>query len=184
LNGRTIVKLADMGLARETSGAEFRLTRAGHTVGTIDYMSPEQARDSGNADSRSDIYSLGCTWYHMLAGNPPFAEGTLTERLFKHMQNEPPDITSLNPRVSPRLMAMLRRMLAKKPEDRYQTPADLLKDLDRLMRSPQAAADPLPAAVPDRSPSPAPAARPTRADSSRSTAGDRRSPVADVPVGA
>src|SRR5262245_22066365 len=62
------VKLTDFGLARQTSDEEFRVTRDGVTVGTIDYMSPEQARDSGAADIRSDIYSLGCTLFHVLSG--------------------------------------------------------------------------------------------------------------------
>ena len=60
---------------------EFRVTRAGSTVGTVDYLAPEQARDSAAADIRSDIYSLGCTLYHMLTGNPPFSEGGLGERI-------------------------------------------------------------------------------------------------------
>ena len=71
---RTIVKLSDFGLAiRHENDAEFRITKDKTTVGTVDYMAPEQARDSRAADIRSDIYSLGCTFYHMLAGNAPFA---------------------------------------------------------------------------------------------------------------
>ena len=62
---------------RAVDGEEFRVTRAGSTVGTIDYLAPEQARDSATADVRSDIYSLGCTFYQMLAGHPPFPEGGL-----------------------------------------------------------------------------------------------------------
>jgi hypothetical protein len=94
-------------------------------------MAPEQARDSGAADIRSDLYSLGCTLYHMLAGQPPFPEGGLTERLFKHIEEEPPDIRQFNPGVTPDLVRVLGVLLAKKPEDRYQTPADLLEDLAR-----------------------------------------------------
>jgi serine/threonine protein kinase len=130
-NGAVLVKLTDLGLARVVDESAFRVTRDGSTVGTIDYMSPEQARDSGSADIRSDIYSLGCTWYHMLAGRPPFAEGGLAERLYKHLNIEPPDIRGFNTQVSPALANVLRRMLAKKPADRYQTPALLLKDLAR-----------------------------------------------------
>jgi serine/threonine protein kinase len=123
------LKLTDLGLARAVHEDEFRVTRDGTTVGTIDYMSPEQGRDSALADVRSDIYSLGCTLYHMLAGRPPFAEGGLGERLFKHMQAEPADVRQFNPDVPDGLWAVLQRMLAKQPEDRYQTPAELLDTL-------------------------------------------------------
>jgi tRNA A-37 threonylcarbamoyl transferase component Bud32 len=126
-----VVKLTDLGLARLTREDEFRVTRSGSTVGTVDYISPEQARDSAAADVRSDIYSLGCTLYHMLAGQAPFPDGSLTERLFKHLETEPPDVRRFNPKVSAGLAALLRKMLAKKPEDRYQTPAELLQDLTR-----------------------------------------------------
>src|SRR5439155_5330619 len=107
-NGQLLVKLTDLGLARVVDDAAFRVTRDGSTVGTIDYMAPEQARDSGSADIRSDIYSLGCTWYHMLAGRPPFADGGLAERLYKHLNAEPPDIRQFNPQVSPALVQVLR----------------------------------------------------------------------------
>ena len=73
--GKVRVKLTDLGLAIDKGEDEYRVTREGHTVGTIDYLAPEQARDSRAADARSDIYSLGCTAYHMLAGKAPFAEG-------------------------------------------------------------------------------------------------------------
>ena len=130
--GRLVVKLTDLGLSREAQAEEFRVTRAGTTVGTVDYISPEQARDSGTADIRSDLYSLGCTWFHLLAGKAPFAEGGLAERLHKHLNVEPPDVRSANPRVSRATVAVLRRLLAKRPADRYQTPAELLKDLGPL----------------------------------------------------
>ncbi len=129
---RMRVKLTDLGLARKAGEEDFRVTRAGSTVGTVDYLAPEQARDSSAADIRSDIYSLGCTLYHMLTGNPPFSEGGLGERILKHLQEEPPDVRQLNPLVSAEMWTLLRRMLAKKPEDRFQTPAELLKALKAL----------------------------------------------------
>jgi hypothetical protein len=135
--GGTVAKVTDLGLARESREDEFRLTREGCTVGTVDYMAPEQARNSSLADIRSDIYSLGCTFFHMLIGQPPFPEGTMPERLFKHAEAEPPDVRTLNPAVPDNLARILRRMLAKKPEDRYQAPADLL---DELLHGPRAAA--------------------------------------------
>jgi serine/threonine protein kinase len=128
--GKLRVKLTDLGVARAVADdSEWRVTRAGTTVGTLDYLSPEQARDSALADVRSDIYSLGCTLYHMLAGQPPFPEGGLGERLFKHLQVEPPDVRDFNPDVPDGLWDVMRRMLAKRPDDRYQTPAELLEAL-------------------------------------------------------
>lgn len=129
---RMRVKLTDLGLARKAGEEDFRVTRAGSTVGTVDYLAPEQARDSAAADIRSDIYSLGCTLYHMLTGNPPFSEGGLGERILKHLQEEPTDVRQLNPLVSAEMWALLRRMLAKKAEDRFQTPAELLKAFKAL----------------------------------------------------
>jgi serine/threonine protein kinase len=127
--GRCRVKLTDLGLARMVNEDDFRVTRAGTTVGTVDYMAPEQARDSSLADIRSDIYGLGCTCYHMLAGQPPFAEGGLGERIYKHIAADPPDIRDLNPEVSASLWTVLRRMLAKHPDDRFQTPTELIEAL-------------------------------------------------------
>jgi len=80
-DGRPFVKLTDFGLARNVTDGDFKVTHSGTTIGTVDYISPEQARNSRAADIRSDIYSLGCTLYHMLTGRPPFAEGNMTERL-------------------------------------------------------------------------------------------------------
>ncbi|MFO0927732.1 MAG: serine/threonine-protein kinase [Gemmataceae bacterium] len=109
-SGRLVVKLTDFGLAREVDADEFRVTRAGTTVGTVDYMAPEQARDSGAADIRSDLYSLGATWYHLLVGRP-FHEGGLGERLIKIMQ-DPPPTRELNPKVSDETWAVLERLLS------------------------------------------------------------------------
>ncbi|MFL5243178.1 MAG: protein kinase domain-containing protein [Gemmataceae bacterium] len=137
-NGSLVVKLTDMGLSRATDDEDFRVTRAGTTVGTVDYMSPEQARDSGAADIRSDLYSLGCTLFHMLTGQPPFPEGSLTERLYKHCESDPPNLLEINPHVSPSLCVILERLLAKRPEDRYATPEDLIEDLVHLETIPAA----------------------------------------------
>ncbi|MFO1020570.1 MAG: serine/threonine-protein kinase [Planctomycetales bacterium] len=124
------VKLTDMGLARTMDDSpESGITRAGTTVGTIDYMSPEQARDSKSADTRSDIYSLGCTWYQMLAGEPPYPEGSLTNKLRAHAYGPIPDPRHLNPDVPEPIVAVVQRMMAKNPDDRYQTPDKLLDDL-------------------------------------------------------
>ena len=133
-DGKLIVKLTDFGLALSMEDSDFRVTRNGSTIGTVDYISPEQARNSRAADTRSDIYSLGCTLYHMLTGQPPFSEGDLTERLLKHVEAEAADVKNFNPGVPDGLITVLKRMMAKKPDDRYQTPSDLLKDLEHLPR--------------------------------------------------
>jgi serine/threonine-protein kinase len=130
--GRLFVKLTDMGLAREADNEEFRVTRIGTTVGTLDYMSPEQARNSGSADIRSDLYSLGSTWFHLLTGQAPFAGGGLGERLLKIMNDEPPDPRQFNPKVTEGTATVLLRLLAKDPAERYQTPNELLNDLKAL----------------------------------------------------
>ncbi len=177
--GRKVrVKLTDLGVARAVRDEDFRVTRAGTTVGTLDYLAPEQARDSALADVRSDIYSLGCTLYHMLSGQPPFPEGGLGERLYKHMQVEPPDVREFNPDVPDGLWAVLRRMLAKRPDDRYQTPAELLDALMRLSAV---------AETPGRqTPSPedserAAAPSPTPTPAVETTPGPRRRPLSDPP---
>jgi serine/threonine-protein kinase len=130
-DGRLLVKLTDLGLARQVNDDEFRVTKADSTIGTVDYMSPEQAQDSGSADIRSDIYSLGCTFYHMLSGKCPFPTGTLVERVLKHREAEPPDIRTLNPAVPAPVVEILGKMLAKRPEDRFQTPLELLQALEK-----------------------------------------------------
>jgi serine/threonine protein kinase len=180
-NGRLVVKLTDLGLARMVDEAAFRVTRDGSTVGTIDYIAPEQARDSASADIRSDIYSLGCTWFHMLAGRPPFAEGGLAERLYKHLNVEPPDIRQFNPQVAPALANVLRRMLAKRQAERYQTPALLLRDLVQEA-SPQPAAPPVPPPVPlkERPPTPRGAPKTSVAFPSRETPHEVKHMVRDT----
>jgi eukaryotic-like serine/threonine-protein kinase len=173
-DGRVRVKLTDLGLARETRDDEFRLTRDGSTVGTVDYMAPEQARDSSAADIRSDIYSLGCTFYHMLAGNCPFPEGSLVERVYKHVEAAPPDIRKLNPTVPDGLVGILSRMLEKRPEDRYQTPHELLRDLEEPDLAVRLA--PLEAPAPPQAP-----AAPPRPSSSVARARRPAEPEAEAP---
>jgi serine/threonine protein kinase len=129
--GELLVKLTDLGIAREVEAETNRMTGAGLIVGTIDYLAPEQARDSAKADIRSDIYSLGCTLYEMLSGHPPF-KGSVTELVYKHAEEMPEDIRSVNPAVSAGLSFILSKMMAKKPVDRYQTPTELLTDLRRV----------------------------------------------------
>ncbi|MBS0264180.1 MAG: protein kinase [Planctomycetes bacterium] len=125
-----VAKLADLGLARSLDDVDTAITRAGTTVGTVDYMSPEQARDSKAADLRSDIYSLGCTWYYMLTGEAPFPDGSLSQKLRAHAETPLPDPRKINESVTENVYAVIRRMTEKQPSSRYQTPRELLDDLD------------------------------------------------------
>ena len=124
-------KLVDMGLARlqQVSHAENDLTVSGVTLGTFDYISPEQARDPRSADVRSDIYSLGCSLYYMLTGRPPFPEGTVLQKLLQHQADHPPDPREIRPDLPAETTDILSRMLAKNPDRRYQLPGELIQDL-------------------------------------------------------
>ena len=124
------IKLVDMGLARSDNlDLSEDMTASGVTLGTFDYISPEQARDPRDADLRSDIYSLGCTLYFMLTGSPPYPGGTMLQKLLSHGNAPPPDARELRPEVSDNLVAVISKMLAKDPADRYQTATDLGADL-------------------------------------------------------
>jgi serine/threonine protein kinase len=119
-------KLVDMGLARlQHIAGEQDLTVSGITLGTFDYISPEQARDARSADIRSDLYSLGCTMFFMLVGKAPFAEGTMVQKLLQHQQEIPPEISDLRTEVPRRLVSVVHKLMSKRPEDRFQHPAAL-----------------------------------------------------------
>jgi serine/threonine protein kinase len=123
-------RVVDMGLARlHQVAGDDDLTMSGMTLGTFDYISPEQARDPRAADVRSDLYSLGCTIFFMLVGRPPFAQGTMVQKLLQHQQTQPPALDDLRSDVSRRLAAIIERLMAKDPLDRYQRPAILVADL-------------------------------------------------------
>ena len=124
IDPKGVVKVLDMGLARfadDEKQASLTQVHEENVLGTADYLSPQQAIDSHNADARADIYSLGCTLYFSLTGHPPFNEGTLTQRLLMHQQKEPPAITIDRPDAPRDLLAICKKMMAKKLEDRYQT---------------------------------------------------------------
>ena len=97
-------------------------------MGTPLYMSPEQVNGS-RVDHRSDIYSLGCTIYHMLTGEPPYPEGNAFQKLLDHQGKQPPDPARKNPRVSERLSSVVRRMMASDPDKRFSTPEALIREL-------------------------------------------------------
>jgi serine/threonine-protein kinase len=128
-------KLVDLGLAkRDGNEPGGDLTVAGTTLGTFDYISPEQARDPRAVDVRSDLYSLGCTLYHLLTGEPPYPSGTVLQKLLDHQAQDTPEVATKNRRVSPALSAVVRKMMASDPRRRYATPEDLLRDLAVIAR--------------------------------------------------
>ena len=123
-------KLVDMGLARSLERQDDKgLTQSGVTLGTFDYISPEQALEPREADVRSDIYSLGCTFYHVLTGQPPVPEGTAAKKLHHHQHVKPRDPRELVPGLPDEVAVILDRMMAKKPQDRYQSPEQLVHHL-------------------------------------------------------
>ena len=126
-------KIVDMGLARNLDQpANGGVTQSGVTLGTFDYISPEQALDPRRADVRSDIYSLGCAFYHALTGRPPVPDGTAARKLSAHQNDPILDPRVINPAVPDGLAAVLSRMMMKDPARRYQTPAELIADLAAL----------------------------------------------------
>ena len=124
-----IAKLADLGLAIDLAEDE-RVTREGATVGTFDYVAPEQARHSHAADIRSDIYSLGCTLYHMVAGQVPFPSPSLPEKLFAHQALEPTPLNQLIPDIPADFVEVVQRMMRKLPDERYATPLQVAQALE------------------------------------------------------
>jgi serine/threonine protein kinase len=135
-------KLVDMGLARNLERhGERDLTQSGVTLGTFDYISPEQALEPREADSRSDIYSLGCTMYHLLTGMPPVPEGTPAKKLQHHQQVAPVDPRQFDPKIPDEIVMILGKMMAKNPKDRYQRPIHLVHHLMQVARNVGAADD-------------------------------------------
>ena len=120
------VKILDMGLAKfnATRGIGAQLARDEHVLGTADYLAPEQVVDSNAVDRRADVYSLGCTLYFLLTGQPPFAFGSPLQRMAAHQRQSPPSLLSLRPDVPQGLVAICQRMMEKSPANRYQTAAE------------------------------------------------------------
>jgi hypothetical protein len=128
------VKILDLGLARlqQRATGELATTITGSNttmMGTVDYMAPEQALDSHAVDIRADIYSLGCTLFYLLTGQPPFPGGTDAEKLVRHQLKQPPDVHQMRPEVPGDLAAVVGKMLAKESGERFGTPAEVVQAL-------------------------------------------------------
>jgi serine/threonine protein kinase len=162
------IKILDMGLARVTlpsaaSEATSGLTQAGEFLGTPDYIAPEQAEDSRKADSRSDLYSLGGTLYFLLTAEVPFPGGNLIQKLRRQLMEPPPSVAARRPDVPAEVDAVLRRLMARVPADRFQTPVELIAALEGFLRRPPRGPQPalceapVPLAVRSAAPTPVPA---------------------------
>ncbi|RME02797.1 MAG: hypothetical protein D6805_08760 [Planctomycetota bacterium] len=125
-----VVKVADFGLARKTQDT-MGVTQSGSILGTPYFMSPEQCRGE-KTDIRSDIYSLGATFYYILTGQHPFVGDSPMTILLKHIHEEVPDIKKFAPEVPDSLKNIIEKMMEKLPEDRYQTLEEFLEDIKKL----------------------------------------------------
>ncbi len=157
LTAAGVVKVMDFGLARlgrTTAGDESStMTQEGAVMGSLDYIAPEQAMDSHAVDIRADLYSLGCTLYHLLTGRVPFPGGEALGKLLKHRLDEPTPVERLRADVPPAVGVVVRRLMAKRPEDRYQTPAELIATLDAIAEAAAGATEIMPPAAPVDTPS-------------------------------
>jgi serine/threonine-protein kinase len=138
LNGASspgLVKISDFGLARLAApqagqktahlGHQTILTRDNTVMGTPDYLSPEQSRNLHRTDIRSDLYSLGCTFYFLLTGSVPYPGGTPLDKMIRHATESPTPVARLRPDVPAAVAAIVEKLMARVPEDRFQTPGEL-----------------------------------------------------------
>jgi serine/threonine protein kinase len=128
------VKLLDLGLALRVGeagqGVEKEVVGGqGYIVGSMDYIAPEQTANASRVDVRADIYGLGCSLYYVLTGQPPFPGGTAFEKIQKHRNDEPPYLSDLNPTVPVGFASLVRKMMAKRPDKRYTTAAQVRDEL-------------------------------------------------------
>jgi serine/threonine-protein kinase len=152
-----LVKISDFGLARlatpQTASRDAKggpatiLTRDNAVMGTPDYLSPEQARNLHRTDIRSDLYSLGCTFYFLLTGQVPFPGGSVLDKMIRHATESPTPIIQLRPEVPAEVAAIVEKLMARTPQDRFLTPAELARALE-----PHAARGPTPWAPPSLPP--------------------------------
>lgn len=133
LDSNGVIRILDMGIARVESpdDEQSQLTAVGQILGTVDYMAPEQALDAKSADPRADIYSLGVTLWYVLTGAVPYPADTMMGKLVAHQKEPIPSLPEACPQASPEVDQVFRRMLAKSPEERYQTMTDVITDLEQ-----------------------------------------------------
>ncbi len=128
LNEKGVIKIVDMGMSRlQDPGKAEKDSSEQQLLGSVDYLAPEQAMGAKDFDHRADIYSLGCTLYFLLTGRPPFPEGMLHEKLMKHQAMTPESITKFRSDVPEKLLAICEKMMAKKPDERYQAAEEVGK---------------------------------------------------------
>jgi serine/threonine protein kinase len=137
---QSTVKVLDIGVGRAlfdegASQGQFNITTAGDQLGTAEYSSPEQSRDARTVDVRSDLYSLGCVFYHVLVGQPPFVEKNVVRLLVRHATEKPAPLADFRSGEPPGLQAVLDGMLEKDPAMRFATPGHAAQELRRLMTS-------------------------------------------------
>jgi serine/threonine protein kinase len=187
------IKILDMGLARVTASHDDNeaasLTQAGEFLGTPDYVAPEQAEDPRQADIRSDLYSLGGTFYFLLTGKVPFPGNNLVQKLRRQLTEPPPSASARRGDVPPALDALIKRLMSRDPKDRYQTPTELLHELDQIVQGgvsggPATKRSQQVTAVASPTPTPTPTTpTPGRLSSLRAwTEGSRPSPVLPAPI--
>ncbi len=165
LTRQGVVKIMDLGLASLGEAARDEtastLTAEGVVMGTMDYIAPEQVEDSHGVDIRADLYSLGCTFYFLLTGRVPFPGGKPLEKLYKHRHEQPRPVEQLRPDVPTEVGTVVSKLMAKRPEDRFRTPAEVAAVL--------AGAPPVARVIPAGGRAPA-AAVPVAAEASTETA--------------
>src|SRR3954466_6413023 len=126
------VKVMDFGIARAVSDSAATMTSTAAVIGTAQYLSPEQARGEG-VDARSDVYSVGCLLYELVAGTPPFTGDSPVAVAYQHVREDPRLPSSINPEVPPELDAILLKAMSKNPANRYQSAAEMRNDLLRAL---------------------------------------------------
>lgn len=141
VNTQGVLKILDLGVSRwlgqagAAGGSGSSKGQGGEIVGSVDYMAPEQVAHSQAADHRADIYSLGCTFFFLLSGRPPFGEGTLSERIARHQSAQIPDVRQLRPDTPAALAEICARMMAKDPQQRFQSAGEVAEQLSLWLGS-------------------------------------------------
>lgn len=186
------IKILDFGLARlarehrpaagpsaVAGSGPADITQAGTVLGTPDYIAPEQASDSSQVDIRADIYSLGCTLYFLLAGHPPFPRGSTTQKLTAHLDRQARSLSAIRSDLPADLVRVVERMMAKNPEHRYPTPADVVQALEpfRTAAAPRELVE-TPPPAPDLPPATAPLPPPAGLDALERAASAVNAPAA------